>query len=190
MRRIKQLVLATLAAVTLGFSAPASAQTVVLVLDSGQAFAETQLGQDIARQLQELGAEIQTGLQTGGEALRSEIEDLQRQRDEFIITDEVFEQRAVELQQQQAYLQQRAAMSDQAFSFAQRRAQAAFFEAIAPDLSAIMDERGGQILMERTNTILTAEDVDVTADVIARVDGRITEMEVELLPQAPEEGQE
>ena len=181
-RVLKITVPALLAAMTFGFSAQAWAQSIVLVVDTQEIWNATELGQDISRQLQELGTSLQTQLQQGEDELRSGIEELTRQREEFIITDEVYEQRLAELQQQNQALRAGFEVSGQAMQYAQRRGQAAFFEAILPELSAIMDERSGTVLVERSATILAATDADITAEVITRINARITELEVELLP--------
>ncbi len=185
MRLSKLFVPAVLAVLTVAVSAPAFAQSIILVVDTQQVWAETSLGQDVNRQLQELEVGLRTSIQSAGDELRGEIEDLQRQRTEFIITDEVFEQRYVELQQRDQALRARMERSGQAMQFAQGRANEAFFQAIVPELSALMEERNGTVLFERRQTVLTSEDADITAEVITRVDARITELEVQLLPPPP-----
>ncbi len=188
MKRLFKLSLpALLAMITLGLSAPASAQTTVLVVDTQQVWAETELGQDIARQLQELAEGLQARIAQGGEELQGELEDLQRQRDEFIITDEVFEQRIRELQQRDQALQAGIEVSGQAMQLAQRRAQNAFFQAILEDLSTVMEERSGTVLLERSNTLLVANENDISDHVVTMVNARITSLEVELLPPPPTE---
>lgn len=188
MKRLFKLTLpALLAMITLGLSAPAAAQSTVLVVDTQQVWAETELGSDIARQLQELAENLQARITQGGQELQAELEDLQRQRDEFIITDEVFEQRIGELQQQDQALRAGIEVSGQAMQLAQRRAQTAFFQAILEDLSAEMEERSGTVLLERSNTLLISSENDISDDVVVRVNGRITSLEVELLPPPPTE---
>jgi Skp family chaperone for outer membrane proteins len=99
------------------------------------------------------------------------------------VCDEVYEQRLMELQQQDQQLRARFEISTQALSIARNRGLEAFFQAILPDIEAEMDERGGQALIEVRTLVASAQDIDITDDVITRVNGRITSLEVELLPQ-------
>jgi len=50
-------------------------------------------------------------------------------------------------------------------------------------VEAIMDSRGGDALIEVRSLVASSQDIDITADVVSRVNDRITELEVELLPQ-------
>jgi Skp family chaperone for outer membrane proteins len=190
--QVRHLVAATVVALISVVSAlPAAAQdTVVLTINLARAQAETDLGQDIQRQVTELEEQFRANLQTGGEELQSALEEVQQQHEDFIITDEVFEQRMTELQQQDQQLRARYEVSSQAVQYARSRAAEAFFQAIYPDIEAEMDERNGTALMELTSLVASSEDIDITGDVIERVNNRITELEVQLLPQRSEGGDE
>jgi len=181
---IRNLTLAAaVAVISLASALPAAADTVFLTIDLARAQAETEVGQDIARQVTELEGQFRTNLQSGGEELQNSLTELQEQHDQFIITDEVYEQRMAELQQQDQQLRARYEISTQAVQYARGRAAEAFFQAIYPDIEAEMDERNGTALAELHSLVASSEDIDITDDVIARVNRRITELEVQLLPQ-------
>jgi len=176
-------VAATVAVISLASALPAAADTVLLTIDLGRAQSETDLGQDIARQVSELEDQFRTNLQSGGQDLQSSLQELQDQHEQFIITDEVYEQRMAELQQQDQQLRARYEVSTQAVQYARNRAAEAFFQAIYPDIQAEMDARHGTALAELHSLVASSEDIDITDEVIARVNRRITELEVQLLPQ-------
>jgi len=186
--QLRNFAVATIVALsTLVFVLPAAAQqSSILTIDLSRAQADTQLGQDIQRQVEELEEQFRVNLQSGGEQLQSALEEVQQQHEQFIITDEVFEQRMIELQQQDQQLRQRYEVSTQAVQYARSRALEAFFQAILPDVEAVMDSRGGDALIEIRSLVASSQDIDITGDVVSRVNGRITSLEVELLPQRPD----
>ncbi len=182
---------AIVALISLASALPVAAQqSLLLTIDLAKAQEETEVGNDIQRQVTELQDQFAENLQTGGAELQSALQELQQQREQFIITDEVYEQRIIELQQQDQQLQARYQLSTQAVQFARTRAAEAFFQAIYPDIEAVMDERGGTALAERHALVLSVEDIDITDEIIRRVNNRITSLEVQLLPvrQEGEEG--
>jgi len=186
--QMRNLAIATVVAVISLVSAlPAAAQdTVLLTIDLARAQADTELGADIQRQVTELEEQFRTNLQTGGDELQAALTEVQQQHEQFIITDEVYEQRMMELQQQDQQLRARYEVSTQAVQYARSRAAEAFFQAIYPDIEAEMDERHGTALAELHSLVASSEDIDITDDVITRVNNRITELEVQLLPQRSE----
>lgn len=182
--QIRNLTLAAaVAVISLASALPAAADTVLLTINLSRAQAETEVGQDIARQVTELEEQFRQNLQSGGAALQSSLTEVQEQHEQFIITDEVYEQRMIELQQQDQQLRARYEVSTQAVQYARTRAAEAFFQAIYPDIEAEMDERNGSALMEVTSLVASSQDIDITDDVVARVNRRITELPVQLLPQ-------
>jgi len=183
--QVRNLAFATLVAlISLVSALPAAAQdTVLLTIDLARAQADTELGADIQRQVTELEGQFRTNLQTGGDELQAALTEVQEQHEQFIITDEVYEQRMMELQQQDQQLRARYEVSTQAIQYARGRAAEAFFQAIYPDIEAEMDERNGTALSELHSLVASSEDIDITDDVITRVNNRITELEVQLLPQ-------
>lgn len=185
-RLFKLSVPALLAVIALGFSLPASAQTVVLTINIQQMLAETPLGQDLTRQLAEYETQIAAELQQAGNALQAEVADLQRQHDEFIITDEVFEQQIIELQQRDRQLSARANLGNQLVQYARGAVPEFFVQAIFADIETVLEERGGQVLLERSQVFVSADETDITPEVMERVNGRITELEIDLRPPQPQ----
>lgn len=190
MRFIKQSMLALLAAFTLAVSVPATAQTVVLTVNIGWLMEESQLGQDIARQLQEYDSNIVGSLEQAGGAFQAEVQDLQRQREEFIITDEVYEQRVGELQLAERQLMARGEVGQQLRQYAVNMAPEVFFDAIQPDIEAVFEERGGQILLQRQSAIFSVDETDISETVLGRVEARITSLEVDFRPPQVRAAQE
>jgi Skp family chaperone for outer membrane proteins len=188
--QVRHIAFATLVAlISLAGAFPAAAQdTVLLTIDLNRAQSETDLGQDIQRQVSELEDQFRTNLQSGGSDLQDQLQELQDQHEQFVITDEVYQQRMAELQQQNQQLQARYEVSNQAVQYARSRAAEAFFQAIYPDIEAVMDERHGTALAELHSLVASSDDIDITDDVIGRVNNRITELEVQLLPQRDDSG--
>ncbi len=185
-RTFKSTMLALLALAMIGFAAPAAAQDGVFVVNMQQVWAETSLGQDLGRQLSEVRDEIQTRLTARSEELQSEMTDLQRQRDEFIITDEVYEERANVLRQQFGGMQNAAQQAEQYLNFAGARAQEAFGTTIQDDLISVLEAHDGAALLEMSNTIVWSDQVDVTAEVVQLVNGHVTELDLQPWLTPPE----
>jgi len=166
-------------------SLPAAAQE-VLTIDLPRAQAETELGLDIQRQLAELIETMGESLQTADDTLQADYRELTEQHENFIITEEVYQQRMAEIQQRGQGLAMGLERMNQVSQIAGSRAEAAFFQSIYPDVEAVLEERGGAALMSRNSLVMSSDDIDITSAVITRVNNRITSLEVQLLPQRPE----
>ncbi len=185
--KIKTSLLGLLALFMVAFAAPAAAQNGgVFVVDIQRIWSETELGQDLARQRNAVREDIQTRLTTRSEELQTNMTDLNRQRDEFIITEEVYNERANALRQSFAAMQASAQQAEQYLSFVNSRAQEAFIVTIQEDLDAVLDDRNASVLIDRSTAASVDGDRDVSADVVRRVNRRITELDLQPFITAPE----
>lgn len=187
--RIQNTVIGFLAFVMLAAASPAAAQQAgVFVVDIQQIWAETELGQDLARQRNEIRDEIQGRLTTRSEELQTNMTDLNRQRDEFIITEEVYTERANALRQGFAQMQASAQQAEQYLLFVNNRAQEVFITTIQEDMDATLDDRNAAVLIDRSTAAAIDDSRDVSADVVRRVNRRITELDLQPYITAPESG--
>jgi len=183
MTRLFRLTLpALLAILTFGIAAPASAQDDILVMDMNRLWEETALGQDIRRQLQEMGSAYDAQVIATRDGLQSEAEDLNRQREEFIITDEVFEQRRAALEQQMGRFQGDVERVRQIMQYAGGAAQEAFSTAIQPDVASVVSSHNASVMFDKAIVFASTPEVEVTSELIVLIDRRITSLEVQLLP--------
>lgn len=161
---------------------PAGAQEVpkspVLVIESERLFAETLAGQDIIAALDLARDALVTENSRIESDLEAEEQDLTQRRetlnvDEFRALAEAFDARVQSIRQQQ---DAKARALSQRFD----RQQVDFRRAIAPVLQFIMTEAGAVVMIERRNTFITAEQIDVTDLAIRRIDQALT-----VTPTAP-----
>lgn len=84
----------------------------------------------------------------------------------------------------------RKAQEDKAHSLVQRRdaAKNDFFKAVLPVLTEIVRERGAVAILESRAVVLSADQIDITNDAIARIDARMPAPESSdtATPDAPE----
>jgi len=183
----KLATVAFVAIATILTALPAAAQdSQVLTIDLARARADTELGLDIQRQLTEIVESMGQSLQAADEELQANFQEVTEQHENFIITEEVYQQRMAEIQQRGQQLAMSLERMNQISQIAGSRAEAAFFQAIYPDVEAVLEERGAGALFSRGALIMSSDDIDITTEVVTRVNARITSLEVELLPTRQE----
>lgn len=139
----------------------------ILVLDSERAYLFSVAGQKITKDLEARLANLATENRTIEAELEAEELDLTEKRAttealEFRGLADAFDQKVRKIRAEQDAKQQEL----QRLRDADRQS---FIESMSPIISRIAIERGASIILERRNVLLSAESVDITEEVIARI---------------------
>lgn len=169
--------IATMAVAILAMTAPASAQTNVLIMNEERIIAESQVGQHVATRMQAIRAEMDAELQALLTPIQEENDRLNAET--ASLTPDAIQQRpdlmqriqALNTQAQQAEaLRQRLAQELQA---TQRQAMRPVLEALQAVLQEVVAERGAQILIDRSAVVYADPSIDVSDSVIERLNQRL-----------------
>lgn len=163
-------------------AAPAIGQEVpkgdVLTIDSDRLFLESALGQSIQAQLDADGEALLAENQKLDRELTAEEAELAQKRptmpaDEFRLLADAFNKKVENIRTAQDAKQQEIG---QRFEADRQR----FFNVILPVLSQIVEERNGLVVLERRQVFLSAEEIDITDEVIDRVDRLFTKLNTDV----------
>ncbi len=182
-------VLSLTLALCLGFGAsPALAQSLsgsqseILVIDPNKLFAETLFGKRISEQLEEETEALAQDNRRIEQELRDEEKSLTEQRptmdpEEFRDVAEAFDQKVQAIRQDR--LEAAQALEEKRSSAEQR-----FLATAQGILVELMDERGGNVLLDIRSVILRDGAVDITSDAVERIDAKLGDgKDIEVIPQ-------
>ena len=151
---------------------------VYLVVNQAKIIAESKAGKDLNEKAKQLNESIQAELQKESAAIRKEEEEIKAMQEMF--TPEVREQRIerwkkrvqdyqISTQRLQAELEQTIVKS--------RREE--LVTAVEPIYQDIIKERNATIMVDRSTLIYASPDIDVTSEVIKRLDDKIKTVKFE-----------
>lgn len=193
--------LKTFAAATLlilSISAPsfhlAHAQgTTIIVIDEVRILQDSRAGKDIQTKLGNIQNQIEAELDPARRALESAAQVIQPKIDgktpEAISADAALVTELNTFQQQRQDLGQRRQIVSQEFSLTQQQALVDFNVALEPVVMEVMRERNAQVVLSKDMTLFAADSIDVSADVIAKLDQRTPAIAVtrRRLPAQPQQ---
>lgn len=174
----------TLAAATLlllSIAAPsfqlAHAQgTTIIVIDEVRILQDSRAGKDIQTKLGTIETQIDAELEPARRALETAAQSIQPRIDdktpEVISADAALVADLNAFQQQRQAFAQRRQVVAQEFSLTQQQALVNFNVALEPVVMEVMRERGAQVVLSKDMTLFAADSVDVSADIIAKLDQR------------------
>ncbi|HXJ03387.1 MAG TPA: OmpH family outer membrane protein [Micropepsaceae bacterium] len=161
-----------------GAAGPGAAAPRIIVIDRNFILQRSSAGQEMITQAQNLSKQAETQFKTEEAALTTEAGQLQQQL--AIMAPDVRDQKEKDFtNKQQAFqgrVQQRQAEIQAGFNKAARQLEIA----LEPILKAIMQERGANMVLDRTSVILSSVDIDVTPVAVQRLDKALPHVKVEL----------
>ncbi|MFN7055517.1 OmpH family outer membrane protein [Hyphomonas sp.] len=150
--------------------------TTIIVIDELRIFQESRAGRDIVTKLQNIRTQLDgevaplaRTVDTLAEALQPK---LQGKTPEQISADAAIVAEFNTFQQRRQELAQRQQVVSQEFTLTRQKALADFNTALEPVVLEVMRERGAQIVIEKDMALVVADSVDVSADVISKLDQR------------------
>ena len=173
--KTRNLIAATLAMFAAFMVAnPAFAQTRVLIVDSARVEAESKAGKDVASKLKAIAEQISNELKPTQDALAKEQKSLNDKmaplneaaiRSDKALIDRFnsFQKRSQEFAVKQ---QTRAAELE----LTRRDAGTKYFQALQPVLKEVIEEKGADVVLERSSVVFAGKAVDITEEVITKLD--------------------
>lgn len=158
---------------------------VVLVVDRQAILRQSKAGQDMLRQVEEMGKAMEAEFGSEEKRLREDAAALQQQA--AALSPQARQAREAELRRRQEQLQKAVQERQAAIQNGINKARAQIEQALGPILQQIMVERGGNLMLDRSSVILGSVDVDATAAAVQRLDQVLPAVKVE--PIAPEAGE-
>lgn len=142
-------------------------QSPILVIDQDRLFAETRLGLASMADIERAANDLKDENQKIEETLIGEERALTEQRtslpaSEFRALADAFDMRVQRIRAEQ---DEKA----RALTRAQEGARASFFQEVAEIISGIVREKGALVVLDRRDVFLSAEQIDITDEAIARV---------------------
>ena len=165
-------------------SAPvASAQGVsVVVFDQERVMRESRAGQDIVTKLKAMGQTTESQLKPENDSLegrRSSLETrTQGMTEQAIVADPALRGEVEAYARDAGNYAQKVRKIGQELSLTERAAWSEFFKALEPVLQEVANERGAQLMLERSSAVIVSPNLDVTALVIQKLDARTPSINV------------
>lgn len=140
----------------------------VLVLNQERLLRDSAVGQQVLENVQLL----RSAHQSEGERLELELETEERELAELrqTLDTEEFQERAIAFDAKVVRIRQEHAQKSEALSLQVEDARKEFFANVVPIVAQIMGERGALLVFEQRNVLFTGPGIDITDDVIRRID--------------------
>lgn len=197
MKYASQIVRATVVAGALALSATALAPAVyganapapgipqpkILVIDRAAILRGSLVGQSIVKQVQGFTTQAENDLKGQGAALRAQGQALQQQI--AILAPDVKARKIKDFEAQQQALQAKAQQKQSLIQGGFFQARQQVEQALGPILQGIMAERGANMLIDRNAVVMSTVDIDVTQTAIQRLNQKLPNVKVNLVPLPP-----
>jgi Skp family chaperone for outer membrane proteins len=172
------------AALAMGMSfgvAPAQAvgPAVILVVDTQGVFAQSKAGQSIRSQYEEQAKKLMAEGKKTDDALQADAKKLSDER--ALLSQEDLQKRAQGLQQRNIEFQQSMQIKQQGLQLGVQRAEAQVEAALRPIFAEIMKEKGGTILLDQAVVLAGGADLDISAEVLKRLNEKLAKVDVKPL---------
>ncbi len=145
----------------------------ILIIDQDRLFSETRLGERSAAAIEAEARELAEENRRIEEELRQE--ELKLTKDRVGLTPEEFSELADGFDEKVQALRAQQDAKARALSAKQEEARQRFFVEIGGILSEIVQERGADVVFDQRDVFLSADRVDITDEVIRRINARPTE---------------
>lgn len=177
MTKTKTLLAALALAATMA-AAPvpaASAQgAVIMVIDEGRIVGESKAGKDMFTKLKNIENQISTELKPARDALEAERVALAAKVDgktrEAILSDAALVKQIDDFQKKTNDFSQARTILAQEYAATEQKSFSDFNTALEPVLLEVVKERNAQVVISKSQAVFTADSVDATAAIVAKLD--------------------
>lgn len=178
---VKRIAMAVALALGLSFSVVAAqaAPAVILVVDTQAVFAQSKAGQSIRTQYEEQAKKIMADGKKTDDALQADAKKLQEER--ALLSQDDLQKRFQSLQQRTGEFQQSIQIKQQGLQVGVQRAEAQVEAALRPIFAEIMKEKGATLLLDQAVVLAGGADLDISAEVLKRLDAKLARVEVKAL---------
>jgi outer membrane protein len=145
---------------------------VILIVNTEMLVAQSEAGKTIPTQANTIKSAIEKELQAEADKLKKDIENYQKGAS--LMSEEVRKKTEQDLAvRQQVSLPQQAQIMEQVFAGAVQNAQNKILQESQPIMKAILDKRGGTILLDRQAVMYAAPETDITQEVMAELNKKL-----------------
>lgn len=179
---VKRAVAAAAISLGLGFAAaPALAvgPAVILVVDTQGVFAQSKAGQSIRSQYEEQAKKIMAEGKKTDDALQADAKKLSDER--ALLSQDDLQKRMQGLQKRNVEFQQSMQIKQHGLQLGVQRAEAQVEAALRPIFAEIMKEKGGTILLDQAVVLAGGADLDISAEVLKRLNEKLSKVDVKPL---------
>lgn len=169
---------------TAAFAQAAAAQTSIIVVDMDRVGADSAAGKSGQTQLKAKLDSLQARGKTLADQLRTEEETLLKARQANTMAPEAFQAKVKDLQTKQNSARTELGNRENELQRSQAYVRQQIFNAVGPIVQAVMRERGASIVLAREAALAVAPTLDVTAEVIRRLDAALPRVNA-TAPAAP-----
>ena len=184
-----------LVAISLGFGQAQTAYAqgaTVVIYDQARVMRDTAGGKDIANKLKAIGASMKTELDGEGRSLETEGKSLETRTAnltrEALAADSSLRGQLEAFGRKRATFQQKGQIRQAELAQTEQEAWTEFFKVLQPVLQEVANERGAQVILERSSVAYSAPNLDVTSTVISKMNSRkssfpVTRARIQAPPQ-------
>jgi len=177
MTKFKTLLTALmLSTTTLLIVAPsANAQgTVIMVIDEGRIVGESKAGKDMFTKLKNIETQINAELKPTRDTLETERQALAVKLDgktrEAIVADAALVKQIEDFQKKSNDFAQKRTTLSQEYAATEQKSFIDFNTALEPVMLEVVKEKNAQVVLSKSQAVFTADAVDATASIVAKLD--------------------
>ena len=160
----------------------ASAESVILVFDLDRAIALAKAGKSMTKQLESHASKVRSDAEKAAQKLQEEASKLREQQK--LMAPEALKGKVEELQLKDLELRQSVNEKTQAIQAGGQRAAQQVSKIAEQQLSDISKERKADIVMRRDAVFFASPAIDVTQELVSRLDKKLTKVTVKPVPVA------
>jgi outer membrane protein len=179
---LKKIVTAFFVLASLTFAPAAFAEPVILVFDVDRAIVLSKAGQSMAQQLEAQVQKVRSDEANVLKGLQSEAETLKEQQK--LLAPEALQKKVEELQMKEMERRRSLNEKSQSIQAGGQRAAAEIVKVAEKELSDISKERKADIVMRRDAVFFASPAIDVTQELVSRLDKKLTKVTVKPVPVA------
>ncbi|MEQ8281151.1 MAG: OmpH family outer membrane protein [Parvibaculum sp.] len=157
-------------------SALAAGPAVILIVNTEAVFAQSKVGQSIRTQFQEQAKKLQAESTKAEEKLQADAKKLSDDR--ALLSQEDLQKKFQALQKNEMEHQQSMQEKGQALQLGVQQANAKVEAALRPIFAEVMKEKGGTVLFDQSVIVAGGSDLDISAEVLKRLNEKLTTVEV------------
>jgi Skp family chaperone for outer membrane proteins len=177
MTKFKTLLTALmLSTTTLMVVAPSAAAqgTVIMVIDEGRIVGESKAGKDMFIKLKNIETQINAELKPTRDALEAERKTLATKLDgktrEAIVADAALVKQIEDFQKKSNDFAQKRTTLSQEYAATEQKSFIDFNTALEPVMLEVVKEKNAQVVLSKSQAVFTADTVDATASIVAKLD--------------------
>lgn len=163
-------------------AAPALAADAVVVVDFQRVYAESEAGKSAQAQLKTIGDNMQKEIDPEAKALQTENDGTwaprfkgktDQQANAELDKDPALKAKYVAYLQRRNALVQKSDLRRGELQATEQKAVQSVLQAASPDVKSAMAAKGASLVMEKGSVVLSADSIDITADVLSKFNARV-----------------